>query len=56
MRATWSSPALATGDLVVSHTLKITDTLPRIAAGHPINRIDQLMPWACQPYETQTAP
>jgi transposase len=26
----------------------LADTLARIAAGHPINRIDQLMPWAYQ--------
>ena len=26
----------------------LTDTLSRIAAGHPINRISELMPWAHQ--------
>jgi len=26
----------------------LTDTLARIAAGHPISRISQLMPWAFQ--------
>jgi hypothetical protein len=26
----------------------LIDTLARIAAGHPINRIDELMPWAYQ--------
>ncbi len=32
------------------------DTLTRIAAGHPINRIDQLMPWAYQRRDTAAAP
>jgi transposase len=27
----------------------LTDTLARIADGHPINRISELMPWAYQP-------
>ena len=27
----------------------LTDTLAKIAAGHPINRIAELMPWAYQP-------
>jgi len=27
----------------------LADTLARIAAGHPINRIDELMPWTYQP-------
>lgn len=31
----------------------LADTLARIAAGHPINRIDELMPWAYQPTGTQ---
>jgi IS66 C-terminal element len=26
----------------------LTDTLSQIAAGHPINRISELMPWAYQ--------
>jgi transposase len=32
----------------------LADTLARIAAGHPINRIDQLMPWKY--YRHDTAP
>jgi transposase len=32
----------------------LTDTLARIADGHPINRIAELMPWACQPSTSQT--
>jgi transposase len=27
----------------------LSDTLARIADGHPINRIAELMPWAYQP-------
>ncbi len=34
----------------------LTDTLARIADGHPINRISELMPWAYQPPITQIAP
>ena len=33
----------------------LTDTLARIADGHPINRISELMPWACQPPVAQIA-
>lgn len=33
----------------------LTDTLSQIAAGHPINRISQLMPWAYQPPIAETA-
>ena len=33
----------------------LTDTLARIADGHPINRIAELMPWAYQPPAPQTA-
>ncbi len=33
----------------------LTDTLSRIAAGHPINRIAELMPWAYQPPIAETA-
>src|SRR5580693_497678 len=33
----------------------LTDTLARIADGHPINRISELMPWAYQPPITQIA-
>jgi transposase len=33
----------------------LTDTLARIADGHPINRIAELMPWAYQPPVAQTA-
>jgi transposase len=32
----------------------LTDTLTRIADGHPINRIAELMPWAYQPATAQT--
>jgi len=34
----------------------LADTLTRIAAGHPINRIDQLMPWAYQRPDAPDAP
>ena len=34
----------------------LADTLTRIAAGHPINRIDQLMPWAYQPPDAAAGP
>jgi len=34
----------------------LSDILARIAAGHPINRIDQLMPWAYQRGDTAVAP
>ena len=34
----------------------LADTLTRIAAGHPINRIDQLMPWAYQRPDAPAAP
>jgi hypothetical protein len=33
----------------------LTDTLARIAAGHPINRISELMLWAHQPSIVETA-
>ena len=33
----------------------LTDTLARIADGHPINRISEPMPWAYQPPITQIA-
>jgi hypothetical protein len=33
----------------------LTNTLTRIADGHPINRISELMPWAYQPPITQIA-
>jgi hypothetical protein len=32
----------------VNREAYLTDTLSRIAAGHPINRISELMPWAYQ--------
>jgi hypothetical protein len=32
-----------------------TNTLTRIADGHPINRISELMPWAYRPPITQIA-
>jgi transposase len=32
----------------------LTDTLTKIADGHPINRITELMPWAYQPAAAQT--
>jgi hypothetical protein len=32
----------------------LTDTLARIADGHPLNRIAKLMPWAYQPATAQT--
>jgi transposase len=34
----------------------LTDTLARIADGHPINRIDELMPWASQRPQTEDGP
>ena len=34
----------------------LADTLTRIAAGHPINRIDQLMPWAYQRRDDPASP
>jgi transposase len=30
----------------------LAETLARIAAGHPINRIDQLMPWEYHRHDT----
>jgi transposase len=33
----------------------LTETLAKIADGHPINRIAELMPWACQPKAADTA-
>jgi len=33
----------------------LTNTLTRIADGHPINRISELMPWAYRPPITQIA-
>jgi len=33
----------------------LTDTLARIAAGHPINRIAELMPWTFQSPSTDPA-
>src|SRR5437868_5934182 len=33
----------------------LTDTLSKIAAGHPINRISELMPWAYQSATSDTA-
>jgi transposase len=32
----------------------LTDTLAKIAAGHPINRISELMPWAYPSPTTET--
>ena len=34
----------------------LTDTLASIADGHPINRIDELMPWAYQRPDTKPGP
>ena len=34
----------------------LADTLARIAAGHPINRINQLMPWAYQRPDAAAGP
>jgi transposase len=34
----------------------LADILARIAAGHPINRIEALMPWAYRHPNTKTAP
>jgi transposase len=34
----------------------LTDTLSRIADGHPINRIGELLPWSYQRLKTETAP
>ena len=33
----------------------LTDTLAKIAAGHPISRISELMPWAFQSPPRDTA-
>jgi hypothetical protein len=33
----------------------LTDTLSRIADGHPISRISELMPWTFQPPPPGTA-
>ena len=33
----------------------LTDALSKIAAGHPINRISELMPWAYQSATSDTA-
>jgi hypothetical protein len=33
----------------------LTDTLSQIAAGHPINRISELMPWVYQYHITEAA-
>src|ERR1700751_5786710 len=33
----------------------LNDTLAKIAAGHPINRISELMPWAYQSATSDTA-
>ncbi|MGA7867643.1 MAG: transposase domain-containing protein [Stellaceae bacterium] len=33
----------------------LTDTFSQIAAGHPINRISELMPWAYQSATDETA-
>jgi hypothetical protein len=32
----------------------LTDTLSKIAAGHPISRISELMPWAYRSPEAET--
>ena len=34
----------------------LTDTLSQIAAGHPINRISELMPWVYHSPNAETAP
>jgi hypothetical protein len=34
----------------------LTDTLSKIAAGHPINRISELMPWSYRSPDAETAP
>jgi transposase len=34
----------------------LTDALSKIAAGHPINRISELMPWVYHPPNPETAP
>ena len=46
---TGSAPALLNPEAY------LTDTLAKIAAGHPISRISELMPWAFQSPPSDTA-